>query len=332
MKSKKIKRSNKSKKVVKKVIKKALNKSKKVIKKGGKLSKKCVLDESNFPICGEEGCVYLENENAVTKKQWKTNQQIFNHLTNIKGQKESVPFSPSIISENIKPCDLISKIGSENKAPCFVKRVRTTKQGKKILYEEENRDSWCRNYGIKNNCVVDDLMYDKFKSSVPKIVLNQIPERLIGLPDVDIFSDGDVDSIEDEELGDLHNNVDISDNFTNLNPIFITDITMNRIKGITIFELINETYEKLGDELTKSISKNWEDEMNELIEKIKEIGYTSKDFNEQNIMIDVDNDMLCSWIDDKLENGIPVTPQMIKEEFGKENILKIVDWGLLNEV
>ena len=72
--------------------------------------------------------------------------------------------------------------------------------------------------------------------------------------------------------------------------------------------------------------------MNELIEKIKEIGYTSKDFNEQNIMIDVDNDMLCSWIDDKLENGIPVTPQMIKEEFGKENILKIVDWGLLNEV
>jgi hypothetical protein len=106
---------------------------------------------------------------------------------------------------------------------------------------------------------------------------------------------------------------------------------MNRIKGITIFELIREMLEKLGIEKTKIVKNSWEEEKNKLIDIIYKRGYASDDFNEQNIMIDVDDERLCSWIDNTLKEGIPITPQMIKKEFNKDKILKIVDWGLLKK-
>jgi hypothetical protein len=31
------------------------------------------------------------------------------------------------------------------------------------------------------------------------------------------------------------------------------------------------------------------------------------DFNEQNIMIDVDEEILCAWIEEQLAQGIPIT-------------------------
>jgi hypothetical protein len=104
---------------------------------------------------------------------------------------------------------------------------------------------------------------------------------------------------------------------------------MNRIKGTTIFELISEMFEKIGLEKTKIVSDAWEREKNNIIAIINQRGYNSSDFNEQNIMIDVDDERLCLWIDNTLKEGIPITPEMIKTEFGKNNILKIVDWGLL---
>ena len=303
------------------------NKSKKI---GGELKRNCTADPSQFPKCGKEGCVYLNNDNVVTKKQWKTSQQIPHHLLSIEGQTNSKQLSPDIISQPIiKPCDLISKIGSENKAPCFVKRFRRTKNGEKILYEEENRESWCRNYGINNQCVVDEIMYNKFKNEVPKISYNGKPDRRITLPDSDSQLDGDSNAVDDEELGNMYDNVLTDKSFTDLNPVYMTDITMNRIKGITIAELISEMIAILGQELTFSVAGVWEAERNTLISKVASLGYTSNDFHEGNIMIDVDNESLCLWIDDILARGIPITPQMIKEAFGKENILKIVDWGLL---
>jgi hypothetical protein len=47
-------------------------------------------------------------------------------------------------------------------SPCFVKRYRNTRSGKKIFYEEEHRPSWCRNYGVENQCIVDKKMYEKY--------------------------------------------------------------------------------------------------------------------------------------------------------------------------
>jgi hypothetical protein len=305
------------------------NKKKNII--GGELKYKCSSNSENFPKCGKEGCVYLDNDTSVTKKQWKTYQEIPSYFLSIEGQDSSKNYAPNIISHNIKPCDLINIIGKENTAPCFVKRHRNTKSGEKILYEEEQRPSWCRNYGIKNQCIVDDNMYNNLKNNVAKVSLQGKPSKNIKLPEVDDFLDGDASSIDDEDLGDLHGEIDIDESFTNLNPIFLTNTKMNRIKGITIAELIEQMYTSLGPEKTMAVSKEWEDEKENLLQQVSSIGYTSPDFNEQNIMIDVDNEGLCSWIDSMLLEGEPITPEKIKHQFGKEDILKIVDWGLLRK-
>ena len=308
-------------------------------KRGGALEKNCLADISEFPKCGHEGCVYLDDDtNNVTKKQWKKQTQLNSHGISISGQRDAALHSlaPNIISTEMKPCDLISIKGSENKAPCFVKRYRHTRTGDKILYEEEKRDSWCRSYGTKNQCVVDKQMYDKFKNpELNKVSLSSDGRisQLIKqtLPDVDSASDGNPDAEDDEELGELLNDVLIDDKFTLINPYFLTEIKMNRIKGITINELIKEMYNILGYDVTMTVSGLWSAETDKIIQNIAALGYTSSDFHEGNIMIDVDDDRLCHWIDETLKKTKkPITPNDIKKEFKKESIFKIVDWGILN--
>ena len=146
------------------------------------------------------------------------------------------------------------------------------------------------------------------------------------------MSDGDgPDSIEDEGLGNLHDKIDIPQAFTDLNPVLLTELTMNRVQGITIEELIQEMVETIGEK-TMSVAAEWEAEKEKLIQKVRELGYYSDDFNEQNIMIDVEEETLCAWIDEQLAQGIPITPVMIKKQFKREDILKIVDWGQLKRV
>ena len=303
---------------------------------GGLLTSNCSADPSKFPKCGLEGCVYLDDDNNyVTKKQWITPQQVPGYQLSIEGQTNSIPYAPNIISNSIKPCDMISVEGSKNGAPCFVKRYRNTRSGKKILYEEEERDSWCRNYGVENQCIVDKKMYEKFRDGVPKVTVPEVTHnstRGVILPDTDSQLDGDVDAIDDEDLGDLYNKVPIDESFTYLNPVLLTDMKMDRVKGITINELVDEMFNILGPDKTHSVGEEWEHEINRLIEIVKKNGYTSSDFNQNNMMIDVDSEELCKFIDETLAHGVPITPQMIKEFFGKDNILKIVDWGLLQRV
>lgn len=305
-------------------------KAKRKTRRGGLLKTKCTVDPQHYPKCGKEGCVYLHGDRHVTKRQWKTGPQMRSHMLSIEGQTKSKPFAPDIVSHSVRPCDLISEVGREAAAPCFVKRYRTTRNGKKVLYEEEKRDSWCRNYGIKNQCIVDDKMYQAFKKGIPKVSYEGTPS--FELPDIDTMSDGDgPDSIEDEGLGNLHDKVDIPQAFTDLNPVLLTELTMNRVQGITIQELIQEMVETIGEK-TMSVAAEWETEKEKLIQKVRELGYYSDDFNEQNIMIDVDEETLCTWIDEQLAQGIPITPAMIKKHFKKEDILKIVDWGQLKTV
>ena len=159
----------------------------------------------------------------------------------------------------------------------------------------------------------------------------KIPKEII-LPDVDSSIDGDVDSIDDEDLGDMLLETKIDKSFTNYNPVFLTDLKMERIKGLTISELITKMVNSLGEEDTKTVSIVWEDERDNLIEEIKRLGYASNDFNEDNIMIDVDDEELCNWINEMLNKKETITPEKIKQHFGKENILKIVDWGILRRV
>jgi hypothetical protein len=311
---------------------------------GGELKSNCSAEPSKFPKCGQEGCVYLDDDNNyVTKKQWIPSLQGPSYQLSIDGQKASKQYAPNIISDSAKPCDMISMQGSENGAPCFVKRIRNTRSGKKLLYEEEKRPSWCRNYGVENQCIVDKYMYNKFKEGVSKVALPEVTynsTRGVTLPEVDEFLDGDVDAIDasdasdDEELGmgDLYGNVPIHESFTNLNPVYLTDIKMNRVKGITMLELLEEMFNILGPDKTSSVASEWEDEKARLIKNVYDIGYTSPDFHEGNIMIDVDSEELCNFIDRSLAEGLPITPQMIKDFFGKDNILKIVDWGLLRRV
>jgi hypothetical protein len=308
--------------------------------KKGKLENKCKADPSNFPKCGDEGCVYLDGDNVI-KQQWKSNQQMNNHDLSIEGQSNSALYSPNIVSESRKPCDLISIIGKENKAPCFVKRVRKTRKGEKVIYENEKRDSWCRNYGANNQCLVDNRMFKMFNKMNKVSHVGKIHDSI--KPEVDDFLTGDdvyiEDEIEDEEdveqgerhsgLGELLGEVETPEGFTYLNPVYFTELKMGRIKGITINELISEMIEKLGPEEALGVAGAWESEKEDIIRRVNEIGYTSPDFNENNIMIDVEDENLCSWIDEKLKEGIAVTPDMIKDSFEKENILKIVDWGLL---
>jgi uncharacterized protein (UPF0128 family) len=129
----------------------------------------------------------------------------------------------------------------------------------------------------------------------------------------------------------MYGEPEIDDTFTYLNPIFLTKINMDRIKGITILDLMEEMFKVLGVDKTMLVKDVWEEEKEQIISQVRDIGYTSPDFNEQNIMIDVDNEDLCYWIDSMLESGNPITPEMIKKEFGKDSILKIVDWGLLQK-
>jgi len=319
-----------------KKLKKTKKQSKKQIKKGGKISKKCLANPENFPKCGNEGCVYLDDKDTVIKQQWIPNRDMPSYLLSLEGQRVSTEIAPTIFSDSKTPCNLISTKGLENKAPCFVKRFRKTKSGDKIVYEEEKRDSWCRSYGKKNQCVVDDNMYEKFKRNVRKTSMDipngtRLPEGV--LPDIDSSqSDGNPNAIDDENLGDLDNDVDISPAFTGIDPVFLTYIKMNRVKGITIGELMKEMFTLLGEEKTMSVGREWEEEKEKIIARAKTYGYKSRDFHEENIMIDVDDETLCDWIDSTIETGEPITPDMIKEKFGKTNILKIVDWGLLEKV
>jgi hypothetical protein len=333
--SKKINKKNCSKKINKKKYSKKINKKNYSRKRkiGGLLKNKCKAGLSEFPKCGKEGCVFLndENKNIVSKKQWKKEQEIPNFLLSVEGQEDSKEYAPELFSSNIKPCNLISIKNSENKAPCIVKRSRNTRSGKKILYEEENRDSWCRNYGIENQCIVDQIMYDNLKN-MKKPEINSEKNKNIKIPEIDHLLDGDIDSIVDEELGDLYGKVDIDESFTNANPLYLTNTEMSRIKGITIEELITEMFENFGPEKTISVSQDWEEEKEKIISEVNKLGYKSFDFNEQNIMIDVDDENLCDWIDEMIKKGELITPEKIKKQYHKENILKIVDWGLLQKV
>ena len=320
-----------------KTIKKNKNKTIKKNKKGGKVY--CEESKEKYPKCGEEGCVFLDNEDEVSKQQWKNYQEIEGYLLSVEGQEaaEKDGFAPTIISKNIQPCDLISIDTSENKAPCIVKRRRKTRTGEKIAYEEEHRDSWCRNYGVENRCTVNDRMYERIKNIIkkrsPLFEGKNIPKNLnIEIPDVDSSIDGDVDSINDEELGDMLMETNIDNSFTGFKPYFFTKTKMKRVKGITVAELINEMIDKLGIEKTSLAENEWSDEIEDLIKKVKKMGFYSHDFNESNIMIDIDNKELCDWINVMIDNGEIITPSKIKDKFNKENILKIVDWGLLRKV
>ena len=327
----------KSNKKLKKTKNKKLKKTKKV--KGGQLKKKCLANPENFPKCGKEGCVYLNNQEEVTKQQWKQEKEMSAHDLSVEGQVNSSLIAPKIKSHDSKQCDIISIKGRENDPPCFVKRFRKTPSGDKILYEEEGRKSWCQYYGKKNQCVVDQIMYDKFKNGMSKISLNIDEANHVSktiLPDTDSATvTGSSDSTYDDELGDLEHDVDIDQKFTEINPVYLTSITMDRVKGITINELISEMFHKLGEKKTMTVASLWEEEKTKLIEMAQSYGYMSDDFHEDNIMIDVDNEELCEYVDETLKDGDVISPEMIKDYFGLKkdsNILKIVDWGMLRRV
>lgn len=301
----------------------------KKIKKGGELKGNCLADPTKFPKCGAQGCVYLDKD-KVTKQQWVPNKDLIGHDLSVEGQTNSSPIAPKVFSYDKKPCDLISIKGSENKGPCFVKRIRTTRSGKKILYEEEKRDSWCRNYGKNSQCVVDKTMYDKFKDNVIKtsidITETPIPPTFLPQLGTKVIS-------EDEDLPDEV--VTIPEEFTEINPVYLTNITMDRIKGITINELIKEMFIKLGEKKTMTVAELWQEEQAKLIALVQSYGYMSDDFHEDNIMIDVDNEELCEYIDETLDDGDAISPEMIKDYFGLKKdstILKIVDWGMLRRL
>ena len=154
-------------KTQKKYQNKNSNKNKKLKKNkiGGELRNNCSANPEKFPKCGIEGCVYLNDKDTVTKQQWKNYNEMPGYGLSLQGQHDSSKYAPNIISTDVKPCDLISKKGLENTAPCFLKRLRNTRKGKQILYEEEKRNSWCRNYGVKNQCIVDEQMYNNFKKN-----------------------------------------------------------------------------------------------------------------------------------------------------------------------
>ena len=302
--------------------------------KKGKITKKCLAVPADFPKCGDEGCVYLADNDTVIKQQWIPTREMPSYLLSLEGQRACAEIAPTVISDTKTPCNLISRKGNEHKGPCFVKRFRKTKAGdNKIVYEEEKRDSWCRRYGTQNQCVVDDKMYEKFKYNVRKTSMDIHREKPLQKGVLPLIkSTGNINAIEDEELGDLDNDVKIAPAFTDINPIFLTRIKMNRIKGITIGELIKEMNTLLGKEKTKTVDNEWKNEKEKIINKAKSYGYTSYDFHEENIMIDVDDKSLCEWIYSMLESGKPITPDMIKKKFGKTNILKIIDWGLLERI
>jgi hypothetical protein len=181
---------------------------------------------------------------------------------------------------------------------------------------------------------VDDKMYQRFKHGVRKQSLippgTRFPDGV--LPDVDSSTDGNPDAIDDEELGDLLNDVVIPPPFTGIEPVFLTQINMERIKGITIKELLDEIHVVLGEPAANSVKSSWDYEQRKIVDKAKTYGYTSEDFHVDNIMIDVGDEKLCEWIDATLEDGDPISPYMIRDEFKKTDILKIVDWGQLKKV
>ena len=315
-------------------------KSKSKRKKGGLLTSKCSAVPANFPKCGKEGCVYLNEDDTVTKQQWiKGELELNSRDLSVEGQTKSYPYSPKIKSNDAKICNTIHKIGSEDKSPCFVKRVRTTSSGQKILYEEEDRPGWCQNYGHPDtDCVVDDLMYNKFKdiSKKESIIPNPREDMISRLEDdisnMDIGLDGDVNAVDTDELGDLLMTAKPSPIFTSIDPFILSNVNSTRVKGITISELMAEMLALLGLDEVNKVSELWEMEKQEIEQKVLKLGYTSSDFNETNIMIDVDDERLCEWIDSELKDGHLITPDMIKQEFGKTEILVIVDWGLLRRV
>jgi hypothetical protein len=90
-----------------KKLKKTKKQSKKQIKKGGKISKKCLANPENFPKCGNEGCVYLDDKDTVIKQQWIPNRDMPSYLLSLEGQRVSTEIAPTIFSDSKTPCNLI---------------------------------------------------------------------------------------------------------------------------------------------------------------------------------------------------------------------------------
>lgn len=297
-------------------------KSKKKPKTCKKKSKKFSgCKSTGFPKCGKEGCVYLdENPDLVNKKEWKfgaaeVDYKARQNTYQLKASEKS--FAPAIIEQNIIPCVNIKTDSHSDK--CIIKN-------KNSVYEESQSPDLCQNWGKDHICKVDDILYN--------MLLDQLSEKgdrkkmpvNVTLPDSDVNDDGS-----------FKNTVE-SRRFINFNPIYLFSTKNTRVKGLTFEEYlykIKQYDESIFDkEQIQQNIKLWTDELDTIIRNITALtGKFSEDFYSMgNYMIDVNDETLCDYIDQQLDEFELITPEMIRKHYKIDPsvpILKIVDWGLL---
>jgi hypothetical protein len=296
-------------------------------------------EESEEPKCGLEGCVYFDAEN-VTKIVIEHEDRIGLLLEQINKQKKAhthVPsLAPNVLSTHISRCNKIN-IHSKD-SPCYVKRGI---DGNSVYYIEQNDPSWCVGYsnpaGKKfkgyslspdSDCTIPTQSYDHMITRYTKSY------KLPGPAEYrfdDYYSHLDAD--DDDKSKDVFDKMEdtIPPGIINYRPLYTMTIVSERVFGITIndlYEQINSKNPATFQAAMGRIGPQWSDELNQLDIELKKIGIVLTDLNESNVMIDTKDKTLCAFIKQQIEEGVDITPTLIKSHFKIPSILKVIDWGL----
>lgn len=288
------------------------------------------------PKCGKEGCVYFD-EDRVTKIIITPDVHRISFLErqfNAQNKGHELGIAPRGIEFNVNMCPKINIEGQD--APCYVKRGVELSGVKKISYIEQKNKSWCRGYRSRSGkdmsgylqdhaCEIPKESYDKMIEEFGKNKV-MVQEYHHTIPNVNNNSNNGNNGSNSEYS--LTNNNSITRPFLDTGSMFTIKIVSERIKGITIEELYEYIISKEKADMVTKIGPLWQDEIVSIMKILESNKITLADVHEGNVMIDVDDSTLCNFIIDHIDKDIPITPDVIRKQFGKKYILKIVDWGM----
>jgi hypothetical protein len=289
------------------------------------------------PKCGQEGCVYFD-EDRVTKIIITPDMQRIAHLERRRDDQNKahkLGIAPQCIEFTSKICPKINIEGQD--APCYVKRGVELSGSKKISYIEQKNKSWCRGYRSRSGkemsgyledhaCEVPKESYDKMIQEFGKNRV-MVQEYHNVMPNVNMIANENNSNGSNSEYNRTDDNT-IKHQFLYSGNMFIIKIVSERINGITIDELYEYIISKGKVDMVKKIGPLWQEEIVRIMRILDSSKISLSDVHSGNVMIDVGDSTLCNFIMDHIDRDVPITPDIIREQFGKQNILKIVDWGI----
>ena len=301
--------------------------------------------------CGNEGCVYFTEDTATKMLIDTIDRLIFlQERCDMQKKAANLGLAPELLNFKFIP---ITKINIKGKdAPCYVKRGLTLRGKKVISYVLQTQKSWCRGYNKRSKSYPGYVLSDDTTIEIPENLF-EVMKKLHGKYKVlvknqsinfpNIINNSTYEYNSDKPISNnvpySNNELSADSNFSTINTdtihtkfieqfnLFFIKIVSERIRGITI----NELYEYLVSKrkTIDDIGPLWNKEIEYIRNLLRDEGIKVQDINENNVMIDVQNENVCSFIMENIDKNIPITPTLIREKYkGFKSILKVVDWGM----